>query len=339
MARCVKDESTVWTAGDTPSVCEDSSARIFGPVLSRRLGRSLGVDVVPPKTCTYDCIYCESGPTTRLTAERFSPYSIAAILEELEYHLAMISPPPEVITLSGSGEPTLNRDIGKLIQRIQQLAALPVAVITNGSLLNFENVRNTLIHADLVLPSLDAATAEVFSRINRPHPSLRLDQIVAGLEEFRREFAGQMWLEILLVAGINDSTQEVEALQEVIARLGPERVQVNTVDRPPSIPSAGPVSEARLTEIAEYFGKAAEVISCFDSATVSNRSSEHLAKTIAEMVRRRPCTERQVSEALGVELAAISRLLESMIGHGQVGRKYHQGKYFYFIGPGDEMME
>ena len=157
------------------------AARVFGPVPSRRLGRSLGVDLVPAKTCTYDCIYCESGRTTHLTVERFSPYSVQEIVDEIQQHLGRTSCSPEIITLSGAGEPTLNRDLGDLISRIRNLTHLPVAVLTNGSLLGLKEVRHDLAGADLVLPSLDAVSVEVFNRINRPHPSLQIGEIISGL--------------------------------------------------------------------------------------------------------------------------------------------------------------
>ncbi|MFP3869832.1 MAG: radical SAM protein [Syntrophobacteria bacterium] len=305
------------------------SVRIFGPVPSRRLGRSLGVDLVPPKTCTYNCIYCESGTTTHLTVERFSPYTVAEIIDELDYHLAHSSSAPEIITLSGAGEPTLHAGIGELIYRIKGLTSLPVAVITNGSLLCLPEVRQEIAQADLVLPSLDAATDEVFRRINRPHCSLDLVEIIAGLLKFRRHFSGQIWLEILLVQGVNDVAPELEALRNVVEKLQPERLQLNTVDRPPQVPWAKPVSRTRLHEIAGFFGTPVEIISRFDRRPAEHHTPEDLEGRIIQMIRRRPCTKEQISAALGVELSEVAILLEAMTSSGHIKRRRHQGSHFY----------
>lgn len=305
------------------------SARIFGPVPSRRLGRSLGVDLVPAKTCTYDCIYCESGTTTHLTVERFSPYSVVEIVEELEQCLAHASSSPEVITLSGAGEPTLYADLGELIHRIKKLTSLPLAVLTNGSLLGLRDVRSDLARADVVLPSLDAATSKVFRRINRPHSSLQLKQIISGLMDFRRNYSGQIWLEVLLVSGVNDSIPELNGLKRVVERLKPERVQLNTVDRPPKVHWARPVSGASLSKLAGFFGKPAEVISRFCSPTTGETAPGDLAQCIIELVNRRPCTEKQISAALGIEITQVSALLKSMTNSGQISCRFHQDNCFY----------
>ena len=305
------------------------TARVFGPVPSRRLGRSLGVDLVPAKTCTYDCIYCESGRTTHLTVERFSPYSVKEIVDEIQQQLGRTSCSPEIITLSGAGEPTLNADLGDLINRIKNLTHLPVAVLTNGSLLGLKEVRHDLARADLVLPSLDAVSVEVFNRINRPHPSLQIGEIISGLLDFRREYPGEIWLEILLVSGINDLTPEVNALRKVVERLQPVRVQLNTVDRPPAAPWARPVSGETLGKLACLLGRPAEVISRSASPASSEPAAEDLAQRIVEMVSRRPCTLQQISNGLGAEFAQVSELLNSMTQKGQIDCRRHQDNYYY----------
>ena len=305
------------------------TARIFGPVPSRRLGRSLGVDLVPAKTCSYNCIYCESGSTTHLTVERFSPYSVQEIFEELEQHLALTSSPPEVITLSGAGEPTLYAGLGDLINRIKNLTPLPIAVLTNGSLLGFREVRHDLARADVVMPSLDAASVEVFKRINQPHPSLQLEQIISGLQDFRREFSGEIWLEILFVSGVNDLPTEVQALRRVVDRLQPERIQLNTVDRPPPVPWANPISRESLNKLACLLGEPAEVISRFDSPASGEPAADDLAQRIIEMVSRRPCTSQQIAKSLGVEFVQVSDLLSSMAEDGQIDYKRYRDNYYY----------
>jgi wyosine [tRNA(Phe)-imidazoG37] synthetase (radical SAM superfamily) len=182
---------------------------IFGPVPSRRLGRSLGVDLVPFKTCSFDCIYCDLGRTTQKTTSRQPFASPEKIVEELELTLSVLDKKPDFITLSGSGEPTLNNDIGAIIRRAKEITSIPVAVLTNSSLLSLQEVRNDLSEADLVVPSLDAVTPALFEYVNRPHPSLRIEDIVQGLIQFRKQYRGQIWLEILFCRGANDDREEV----------------------------------------------------------------------------------------------------------------------------------
>ncbi len=192
-----------------------------------------------------------------------------------------------------------------------------------------KDVRHHLAEADVVMPSLDAATVKVFRRINRPHPSLRLEQIISGLMDFRCNYSGQIWLEILLVKGVNDTNTELSGLKRVVKRLKPERVQLNTVDRPPQVHWARPVSGASLRKLADFFGKPAEVISRFDSPAAGERTRDDLDRCILEMVNRRPCTEKQISEALGVEIAKVSALLKSMTNNGKIRCTLHQHHYFY----------
>ena len=172
--------------------------RIFGPVPSRRLGRSLGIDVVPYKTCSFDCVYCECGATTEKIFERREFVPLRELLGELGTRLAEMPEPPDVLTLSGAGEPTLYRSMGGLIVEAKKMSGLPVAVITNSSTMHLPDVRKELYETDIVLPSLDTALEETFLRINRPHPACSLEDIIRGLEEFCRNFTGRVLLEILV---------------------------------------------------------------------------------------------------------------------------------------------
>ena len=210
-----------------------TTKHIFGPVPSRRLGISLGVDIIPYKTCSLDCLYCECGRTTHLTSERQSFFPPQLVLDELKMILPGI-PHLDFITFSGSGEPTLNSDLGWLITAIKKISAVPLAVLTNGTLLFREDVRRDLLRADVVLPSLDAATAGGFARINRPGAGLEVERIIAGLEIFRSEYPGKIWLEIFIVKGINDREEEIAALSQAVRRIAPDKIQLNTLDRPPA---------------------------------------------------------------------------------------------------------
>lgn len=182
---------------------------VYGPVLSPRLGRSLGIDLVPFKTCNYDCIYCQLGRTTHKTLERKECINGDEILREVERKISA-APPCDVVTLSGSGEPTLNNRIGDIITEIKKLTTVPVAVLTNGSLLWMEDVRESLMNADIVIPSLDAGDEHLFQHVNRPHRELLFRRVVEGLIHFTKTFPGSVWLEVFLLAGITGIQSEVE---------------------------------------------------------------------------------------------------------------------------------
>src|SRR4030042_7030693 len=198
---------------------------IFGPVPSRRLGRSLGIDLIPSKTCTYDCLYCQVGRTTEKTITRKSWVNIDEVIAELKTKLLA---KPDYITLSGSGEPTLFDGCGRLIEKIKQITNIPVAVITNGSLLFMPEVRKELLAADVVMPSLDAGDEETFKKINRPCSRITFDKMLQGLIDFRKEFKGKYWLEVFLVAGLNDSDEQIDKIAACIEKIQPDKVQLNT---------------------------------------------------------------------------------------------------------------
>ena len=204
---------------------------IFGPVPSRRLGRSIGIDLVPFKTCTYDCIYCQLGRTTCKTMQRKEWVPFYEIISQLKEKLYLR---PNYITLSGSGEPTLFSRCGELIYQIKEITDIPVAILTNGSLFWMPEVRKSLLNADLVIPSLDAGSQHLFQYVNRPHPEIFFDEMVEGLIRFREEYTGAYWLEVFLLAGVNTPEVEIEKLKACIHSIQPDRVQANTVTREPT---------------------------------------------------------------------------------------------------------
>jgi wyosine [tRNA(Phe)-imidazoG37] synthetase (radical SAM superfamily) len=297
--------------GEDSKERESASGYVFGPVPSRRLGRSLGIDLVPLKTCTFDCIYCQLGRTQNKTVERRAYVPGKVVIQELEKKLSSLSSPPDYITFSGSGEPTLNSEIGWLINEINQISKIPIAVLTNGSLLHLETVRNALLNADLVIPSLDAASAQLFKFINRPHHSLHFRQILSGLKEFRREFGGQVWVEVMLCAGINDDPKAIKRLREAIDWIGPDRIQLNTVIRPPAEEFACPLSSDQLEKIKNMLGDEAEVIPDFPElgAHFRNRLKDD---EVVDLLQRRPCTAEEISRALGYKLESVSQCLSEL---------------------------
>ena len=211
-------------------------SHIFGPVPSRRLGLSLGIDLIPQKACSYDCIYCQVGKTTDRIMEPASFVSVPEIIKELKDVISKT--PPDVITLAGSGEPTLNNDIGDVILEIKKITSIPLTLLTNGSLLWNRQVREKVTGVDILIPTLSSVFEETYKKIHRPHPGLYLDDIIRGLKEMRKEYAGDYYLEVVLLAGFNDTEKEISGLLKIINEIQPDKVQLNTVVRPPSDPSA-----------------------------------------------------------------------------------------------------
>lgn len=226
---------------------------VFGPVPSRRLGLSLGVSPIPRKTCNYACIYCQLGQTDHMTNTRQNYFPVEDILDEA---MAVIEGGTafDVITIVGEGEPTLYADLGDLIRGLKRLSEKPVAVITNGALLYDVGIQAALMEADLVLPSLDAADEGVFKRINRPHGSLKFDQVIEGLRLFSQKYKGQLWIEIMLVKGINDDEAAISGLKVLLETLRYDRLYINTVVRPPAEPEVEAVAPAVMRKAVDILG-------------------------------------------------------------------------------------
>jgi wyosine [tRNA(Phe)-imidazoG37] synthetase (radical SAM superfamily) len=310
----------------------DKSSRplkyIFGPVPSRRLGRSLGIDLVPYKNCTFDCIYCDLGGTTRKTISRQSYVSPKEIQGELELCLSVLEKKPDYITLSGSGETTLNNRIREIIQRIKEITSTPVAVLTNSSLLSLDEVRRDLSEADIVLPSLDAITPALFEYINRPHASLSIEGIISGLIQFRKQYRGQIWLEILFCRGVNDGKKEIEEFKSVIEKIEPDRVQLNTPVRPPAEDFVFPLTLAQLEEIRERLGDKAEIISEF-AVPKSEIFDAVKDSEILNLIKRRPCTAEDISKVLGLHLNEVVKCLEKLLQEGGVHYRMYEHRGYY----------
>ena len=232
---------------------------VYGPVPSRRLGRSLGVDLVPFKTCSYDCVYCQLGRTTNKTLDLAEYVPVDSMLGELRDKLKE-GPRPDFIGLAGSGEPTLHVRLGEIIAGVKALTDVPVAVLTNGSLLWRPEFRVSLSKADLVMPSLDVGTPSSFVRVNRPHADLSFERMVDGLVTFSHESEGKIWLEVLLLAGITDRREEVKRIAGIVDKMRIDRVQLNTVARPPAEASALTVAADDLAKLCGLFSCPCEVI-------------------------------------------------------------------------------
>jgi len=298
---------------------------IFGPVPSRRLGRSLGVDLVPFKTCTYDCIYCQLGRTTNKTTQRKEWVPIDIVTEQLKEKL---DSKPDYITLSGSGEPTLYSRLEELIFRIKEITDIPVAVLTNGSLLWLPEVRKALKSADLVVPSLDAGSSQIFQYVNRPDSDITFSKILQGLVDFRKDYNGQYWLEVFLLAGVTTPEAEVNRLKTCIAAIQPDRVQVNTVTRPPAEGFAEPVPQKQLQIITEKLYEKAEVIADYSNVHKQQDFSARY-EDVLTLLKRRPCSIEDISAGLGLHRNEVVKYVEELSSEGKIEAK-PQNKQLYY---------
>lgn len=300
----------------------------YGPVPSRRLGFSLGVDLIPFKTCSFDCIYCQCGKTTNKTCERKEYHPTQKILSEAKQVLKE-NEHIDYITFSGSGEPTLHSRIGYLIKAIKKVTDIPVAVLTNGSLLHRQDVQNELSYANVVAPTLCTADKETFSQINRCHANITLDEIIHGLISFRKRFEGQLWLEIVFVKNLNDSDEELNKLKSIIDQINPDKVHINTVVRPPSEKSAQPISSGKMQKIKNMLGKKAEIVAHF---TKDALSVGHIAETeqqILNIIKRRPVTLEDIQHISGLHRHEIIKYLDTLKVNKKIQMTEHDGHQYY----------
>ncbi len=298
---------------------------IFGPVPSRRLGRSLGIDLVPFKTCSYDCTYCQLGRTTNKTIEMKQWFPVDGIIEQLKEKLSM---KPDYITLSGSGEPTLFLKCDELITRIKQITNVPVAVLTNGSLLWRPQVRKSLMQADLIVPSLDAGSERLFKYINRPHDDISFADMLEGLINLRKEYNGQYWLEVFILAGVNTTEVEIDRLKDCIHLINPDKVQLNTVTRPPAESFAEPVSFDYLTKIAADIFKHSEVIA--DNKEIHQIQEFTVRrKDVLELLNRRPCSVEDISAGLSLHINEVVKYIAELRNEGKIKPMNVGAKIYY----------
>ncbi len=286
---------------------------LFGPVPSRRLGISLGVDLVPHKVCSLNCVYCESGRTTNLTIERKEYIPINEVLTELNDYLSR-NPNLDHITFSGAGEPTLNSGIGEVISFLKKnYPHYKIALLTNSTLLNDKNLQHEIKDIDILLPSLDAVSEKIFRKLNRPFPSLKIEKIIKGLIEFRKEFKGEIRLEVFLAHGINDSKDELKLLKQKIQEIKPDIVQLNTLDRPGTESWIRPVSGEKLQKIAEFLKPLpVEIIAKFKTKNKVKIFQKNIEEQILETIRRRPCTDLDLTNILNIHFNELQKYLSEM---------------------------
>jgi wyosine [tRNA(Phe)-imidazoG37] synthetase (radical SAM superfamily) len=298
---------------------------IYGPVPSRRLGRSLGVDLVTYKTCSYDCIYCQLGRTTNKTIKRKEYVPVDVIIDQLKNKL---NSKPDYITLSGSGEPTLFSKLEELIRKIHEISNVPVAVLTNGSLLWMPEVRQSLMLADLVAPSLDAGTEALFNYINRPCPEIKFNAMLEDLVKFRQEYAGIYWLEVFLLSGLTTVEVQVNALSNCISKIDPDKVQLNTATRPPSEDFALPVPQDQLKDIAKRLYGNVEIIAEYKYDREVRDFAVH-AEDILSLLKRRPCSTEDIAAGLGLHINEVVKYIERLTLAEKIETDVRNQKLYY----------
>ncbi len=300
---------------------------IFGPVPSRRLGYSLGLDIIPMKSCTQNCVYCQLGLDAPTTETLSDFVDIDEVVAELKNKLKSCDR-IDYITLSGSGEPTLHSKLGELIEKIKSICDIPVAVITNGSLLWNKKVAAALSKADVILPSLDAGDEETFKDINRPNSNISFDKFVQGMIDFSASYNGKIWLEIFLIKNRNTSDEQIEKMISIIDKINPDKIQLNTAVRPTVEEGVEMVSSSELERIAKKIARGAEVIADFSKKNLTSSNAD-IETNILEMVKRHPCSADDIVATLGIEKAEVESITERLCANGKlVGKKRSNATFF-----------
>jgi wyosine [tRNA(Phe)-imidazoG37] synthetase (radical SAM superfamily) len=306
---------------------------LFGPVVSRRLGISLGVDVVPYKYCSLNCVYCEVSRTTHLTLKRKSFYDVTEITGELDDFLKS-NPRLDYITFSGAGEPTLNSDLGEIISFIKtRYPQYKLALITNSTLFDDPEVRSEILPCDLILPSLDAVSEEGFEKINRPIDKLLASNVIIGLKLFRAEYPHQIWLEIFIVPGINDSLEEIELLKEAVGEIKPDKVQLNSLDRPGAENWVEPAVYLALEEIRAILQEDSEIpveiIAKSHQVSTITVSEENVLKELIELIKTDEYSKAELARELQIHVNEVSKLLQHLAQQENITVRHKQKGTFY----------
>jgi wyosine [tRNA(Phe)-imidazoG37] synthetase (radical SAM superfamily)/biotin operon repressor len=314
---------------------------LYGPVPSRRLGLSYGVDIVPFKVCTLDCVYCQLGRTVEVTTERKDFAPIQAILTELRGAFAEGSE-ADFVTMGGSGEPTLHSRLGELIDGIKEITDIPVALLTNGTLLGRADVAADCAGLDVVLPSLDAGDEQTFRRIDRPDPTISIDSVISGLCTFREVFSGQIWLEVFIVPSINSGRPQIAHLKDAIDRIKPDKVQLNTAVRPTADPDVTKLDAEKLKDIAVRLGPACEVVADFSRVRSEQAAGgqgvsglgPHFpagkkSQALLSMLKRRPCSLDDISAGLDLSREEAMECVSELQDLGLIEAEHKGGRVFF----------
>lgn len=318
---------------------------LYGPVPSRRLGLSLGIDIVPLKICTLDCVYCQLGKTAETVFERKEYGLIEPIMAELKEALAE-GLKADYITIAGSGEPTLNSRLGELIDTLRKVTNIPIAILTNGTLLYRKDVRADCAKADVVMPSLDAGDEQTFQRINRPHGIISIENLISGLCTFRKEFTGQIWLEVFVVEGVNTGAEQIAGIKDAIELINPDKIHLNTAVRPTADPNVARLSTEKLHDIASKLGPKCEVVADFSpakSCKLNESKSKDVsgfysainrrAEALLSMLKRRPCSLNDICTGLDVNRNEATKYISDLQNRGVIQSELKDGIVFFMASP------
>lgn len=323
------------------TVTEKKKKYLYGPVPSRRLGRSYGIDIVPFKVCTLDCIYCQLGRTTEKTNERKDYAPIDIVLAELKEALSE-KIEADFITIAGSGEPTLHMHLGRLIDGIKGITNTTVAVLTNGTLLYRPDVRADCAKADVVIPSLDAGDEQTFQKINRPIQDISIKNVISGLCQLRKEYVGQMWLEVFFIESVNSSDEQIARIKEAIELIKPDKIHLNTAVRPTAEPHLKRLDADLLQDIAERFGPTCEVIADFPQSqqmTSSSMKAQEIIRphqtvnskdaALLSMLKRRPCSLNDICSGLNIKHNEALKQICDLQQRGLIHSEIQDGNVFF----------
>jgi len=319
----------------------DEKKFLYGPVPSRRLGLSLGIDIVPFKVCSLDCIYCQIGRTTEKIIERRDFGPIEPILTELKETLAE-GLKADFITIAGSGEPTLNLRLGELIDGLKGITNIAIAILTNSTLFYRQDVRAECAKADVVMPSLDAGDEQTFQKICRPHGNISIEKVISGLCAFRKEFAGQIWLEVFLVEAMNTDAAQIAKIKDTIERMGPDKIQLNTAVRPTADPNIKRLDFEKLQAIAAQLGPRCEIVADFSPARNGKPheskaedtfglhfATSHKTQTLLSMLKRRPCSLNDICSGLGISHNEALKYINDLQHRGIILSEKKGGSVFF----------
>ncbi len=307
---------------------------VFGPVPSRRLGQSLGIDTIPLKTCNWNCVYCQLGRTMPLTNERREYVPVEDILLEAEQVLrSRVNGEIDWVTFVGSGEPTLHSKIGELIQSVKNMTSLPVAVITNGSLFYMPEVRAELSIANAILPTLDAGTSDLYRKINRPHPQITFERLVDGMIAMRYEYRGKLWVEVMLVRGVNDTKVALEDIAKILLRVKPDAIHINLPTRPPAEPWVQLPDEEGLMRAMSILGSIAEVVHPAEGS-FDLSGYENLVDAVMSIITRHPMRQDELERTLSRWLPnQVKEALETLEASGRAQIVERYGTRFWTAEP------
>lgn len=300
---------------------------VFGPVPSRRLGQSLGISPIPDKTCNYSCVYCQIGRTTHFTNERREFFPKEEIFSEIKNALSL-SNKIDYITFVGEGEPTLNKNLGWLIDSCKGITDIPIAVITNGALLYNREVRQELLFADVVLPTLDAVEQELFKKINRPIKGLTIEKIINGMRAFRSEYQGQIWMEVMLVAGLNDSISNIKKLKKILDSIKCDRIYINVPIRPPAEKWVKIPRKEKILKICDILG--AKNIAYYESTKGFHIKSEsEIKEQIMKITARHPLREDQIIDMIDLSKEECLEILYSLEEEKKISKVIYNNQIFW----------